>query len=214
MTRKPDQPRDTETEMKILGAARTVFLRRGTAGARMQEIAEEAGVNQALLHYYFRTKERLAATVFREAAGRLLPAVLGVFKSDAPLPDKIEQFVHIYIDAVRNSPFIPAYVVSEMQHHPERLAAMLEGEGIDPAPIATNLRNKLAAELNEAAIRGEIRPIAPEQLLLNIIGLAAIPFLARPALRVVFRMDDPAFHKLLDDRRAILPGMILNSLRP
>jgi AcrR family transcriptional regulator len=180
----------------------------------MQEIAEEAGVNQALLHYYFRTKERLAATVFREAAGRLLPAVLGVFKSEVSLADKIEQFVHIYIDAVRSSPFIPAYVVSEMQHHPERLAAMLEGEGIDPAPIAMNLRTRLAAELDEAALRGEIRPIAPEQFLLNIIGLAAIPFLARPALRVVFRMDDPAFHKLLDDRRAILPGMILNSLRP
>lgn len=214
MSRKTDHPRDTETEKKILGAARTVFLRRGTAGARMQEIAEEAGVNQALLHYYFRTKERLAATVFREAASRLVPAVLGVFKSGAPLEQKIEQFVHIYIDTVRASPFIPGYVVSEMHHHPERLAAMLESEGVDPAAIAVNLRQKLAAELEAAAGRGEIRQIAPEQFLLNMIGLTVIPFIARPALGIVFRMDEPAFHRLLDERRAILPRMILNSLRP
>jgi AcrR family transcriptional regulator len=205
---------DGDTERRILDAARTVFIRRGTAGARMQEIAEEAGVNQALLHYYFRTKERLAATVFREAAGRLLPAVMGVFNSAAPLHTKIEQFVHVYIDTVRRSPFLPGYVVSEMHHHPERLKAMLDSTGVDPAPVAANLRQKLDTELSMLAKRGEIRPISPEQFILNMIGLVVIPFVARPALGFVLGIDDQQFARLLDERRRILPQMILNSLRP
>ena len=207
-------PPDSDTEKKILDAARTVFIRRGTAGARMQEIAEEAGVNQALLHYYFRTKERLAATVFRESAGRLLPAVMGVFNSDAPLEKKIEQFVHVYIDTVRRSPFLPGYVVSEMHHHPERLRAMLDSTGVDPAPIVAALLEKLGSELSVMAERGEIRPIPANQFLLNMIGLVVIPFVARPALGFVLGIDDSQFNRLLDERRAMLPPLILNSLRP
>lgn len=206
--------RDSETEARILRAARAVFIRRGTSGARMQEIAEEAGVNQALLHYYFRSKERLAGTVFREAASKLLPAVLGVFRSDMPLAEKIERFVHIYIDTVRQSPFIPGYVVAEMHHHPERLTAMLAAEGIEPAAIVAPLRQKLASELDIAAARGEIRQITPENFLLSLIGPVVIPFVGRPALRIALDVSDEEFSRLLDERRAILPAMILNSLRP
>src|SRR5687767_15855732 len=105
MTRVPSVSQDSETERKILDAARNVFIRRGTAGARMQEIAAEAGVNQALLHYYFRSKERLAEAVFRQVAGRVIPTVLGLFGSDLPIEAKVEQIVAAYIDAFSRSPF-------------------------------------------------------------------------------------------------------------
>lgn len=211
---KAPTDRDTDTERRILAAARAVFVRNGTAGARMQEIAEEAGVNQALLHYYFRSKERLAATVFREAAGRLLPAVIGVFNSDAPIERKVEQFIHVYIDTVRESPFLPGYVLSEMHHHPERLAAMLDAAGVDHAAIVKMLRKRIGQQLRERAEKGLMRPISPEQFVVNMMGLAVIPFVARPALRIVFGMDDKAFGRFLDERRAELPRLILNSLRP
>src|SRR5262252_8977190 len=80
--------RDRDTESRILDAAHRVFVRSGTAGARTQEIAKEAGVNSALLHYYFRTKERLAEAVFRRAAGQLMPAVIRILASDIPLDEK------------------------------------------------------------------------------------------------------------------------------
>src|SRR5215475_13062499 len=85
--------RDGRTEQRILDAAHAVFVRSGTAGARTQEIAKEAGVNSALLHYYFRTKERLAQAVFARAAGQLFPAVLRILGSDAPLDDKVAQVI-------------------------------------------------------------------------------------------------------------------------
>src|SRR5262245_51674400 len=90
-SRVSPQRHDGDTERRILDAAHRVFLRRGTAGARTQEIAKEAGVNSALLHYYFRTKERLAEAVFRHAAAQLLPNAVRILGSDAELEVKVEQ---------------------------------------------------------------------------------------------------------------------------
>src|SRR5438132_4628359 len=87
---------DGETERRILEAARSVFIRRGTAGARMQEIAAEAGVNQALLHYYFRSKDQLGAAVFGQMASRIFPALLQVLSSETTLDEKITRIVSIY----------------------------------------------------------------------------------------------------------------------
>src|SRR6476659_7741570 len=95
-TKKKTPPKlktDLHTEQRILDAARTVFIRHGTAGARMQEIALEAGVNQALLHYYFRSKERLAQAVFQQLAQRLFPALIETLASDLSLDEKIERLV-------------------------------------------------------------------------------------------------------------------------
>src|SRR5688500_5974959 len=151
-TRTPKAQRDGETEGRILQAARRVFVRRGTAGARMQDIAEEAGVNQALLHYYFRSKDGLAVAVFREAAGRLIPTVAMVLGSDAPLERKVEQFVHLYIDTVRQSPFIPGYIVSELHHHPERITDLMsELAGSQPSELAQRFVHKLRTQLEEGA---------------------------------------------------------------
>lgn len=205
--------RDGDTERRILAAARAVFVRRGTAGARMQEIAEEAGVNQALLHYYFRSKERLGEAVFREAAGRLFPAVLRVLGSDAPIDDKVEQFVHLYIDTVREHPYIPGYILAELHHHPERVAALVT-ETAGRSAIGPGLLEPLGAQLRERAAAGAMRPIAPHQFLINLLALCVFPFVARPILQGVLGMDDAAFGRLLDERRAELPAFILNALRP
>src|SRR3954471_20528629 len=89
---------DGDTERKILDAAHRVFVRSGTAGARTQEIAAAAGVNSALLHYYFRSKDRLAAAVFLRAAGDLFPAVFGVLVSDLPLEQKVRRVIEVELE--------------------------------------------------------------------------------------------------------------------
>ena len=212
---KPSTTRDGETEGRILTAARSVFVRRGTAGARMQEIAEEAGVNQALLHYYFRSKDRLAEAVFREAAARLFPAVVGVLGSDATLESKVEQFVHLYIDTVRRNPFVPGYIIAELHHHPERLTRLVsEATGAPLQSIRASFLERLDAQLRERAAAGTMRPIAPEQFLVNLLGLCVFPFVAKPLLHALLGMSEEEFDRFLDARRAELPGFILNALRP
>lgn len=221
--RRSPRAADGDTEARILDAARAVFIRRGTAGARMQEIAAEAGVNQALLHYYFRSKERLAAAVFREAAGRLAPAIADILASDATLDEKVERFVHIYIDSVREQPYLPGYLLAELHHHPERLKALVatvrlpggaEQRAGGIAPLAGRVMETLGGQLRERAAEGSMRPISPVQFLVNVAALTIFPFAARPVLELVFGLDDDAFQRFLDERRATLPGFILDALRP
>src|SRR5262245_57497751 len=92
---RPAPERDRDAEQRILDAAHNVFLRHGTAGARMQEIAAEAGVNQALLHYYFRSKDRLSHAAFERAASQFMPAVIEVLASDAEIDAKVARIVEI-----------------------------------------------------------------------------------------------------------------------
>ncbi|HEY9429657.1 MAG TPA: TetR/AcrR family transcriptional regulator [Gemmatimonadaceae bacterium] len=213
MSSRPTET-DGDTEQRILDAARRVFVRRGTVGARMQEIAAEAGVNQALLHYYFRSKDRLAAVVFKEVAARLLPAIAGLLGSDASIEEKVEGFVHLYIDGVRQSPFIPGYLVSELHQQPERLTALIDASGTAGRLAADAVRQRLAAQLRDAAAAGTIRPITAEQFFVSMVALCVMPFLARPLLDALLGMDSETFDRFLDERRSELPGFIIRGLRP
>ena len=207
--------RDGDAEQRILDAARAVFIRRGTAGARMQEIAEEAGVNQALLHYYFRSKDRLAEAVFRQVAGRMVPSVVEILGSDVSLEEKVERFVHLYLDSLRRTPFIPGYILAELHHHPERIPKLLaEATGSTPATLAAPVLRKLGSQIDERVRAGTMRPIAPEQLVVNLLSLCIFPFAARPVLRALLGLDDAGFARFIELRRGELPGFVLNALRP
>ena len=180
----------------------------------MQEIAAEAGVNQALLHYYFRTKDRLALAVFREMASRLLPSVTALLGSDDSIEQKVERFVHLYIDTVRQNPFLPGYILAELHHHPERVATLREAAGVPAAQLEAALLSRLRVQLEREAAAGRIRPIAPEQFVASLLSLVVFPFAARPLLERAFGLDDEAFARFLDVRRAELPRFVLAALRP
>jgi TetR/AcrR family transcriptional regulator len=207
---------DGDTERRILDAARRVFTRRGSAGARMQEIAEEAGVNQALLHYYFRTKDQLSLAVFREAAGRLFPGVMRIMASEATLEARIEQVVHHYIDTLRANPFLPGYVIGELNFDPSRMTALATGMADSAGPPGMGRPQMLArldAELARRVALGEFRPITADQFLVNLASLCVFPFAARPMVAAMFGFDGGTWDDFLDARRRELPAYILNALR-
>ncbi len=205
---------DGQTEEKILAAARKVFVKEGTAGARMQEIAAEAGVNQALLHYYFRSKDQLAQAVFRDVAGRLFPAIMMVLGSDATIEEKVEQVVHLYIDNVRKNPFLPGYILAELHHHPGRIESFREALGFNPAKFKTLIAAKLSKQLRAEAAAGRMRAISAEQFIVNLLSLSVFPFAARPMLYLALGMSDRKFEAFLNVRRRELPAFILAGLRP
>src|SRR5690349_22190096 len=106
----PKLKKDKSTQDRILDAARKVFVRKGMAGARMQDIADEAGINKALLHYYFRSKEKLFEQIFKELSFQFLPRVNAIFESDGSLFEKIEMFCSEYISKMIENPFIPLFI--------------------------------------------------------------------------------------------------------
>ena len=208
-------PKDRDTEARILAAARTVFIRRGTSGARLQEIAAEAGVNQALVHYYFGSKDDLAERVFIEAAQTLVPAFAPIPVPGMVFEDLITAFVQGYIDAVRQAPFIPGYVLSEATHHPERLETLMRTAiGTVPREVAARTFPIVERMIAERVAQGTLRPMNVQQLLVNVMALSVFPFVARPMLAAAFGFDDESFHAFLDERREDLPRFIINALRP
>ena len=206
---------DQETEQRILDAAHAVFMRRGTAGARMQEIAEEAGVNKALLHYYFRSKDKLAEAVFVRAGRRLFPPVIAALTSDLPLEEKVRRVVEIEIDNLSASPHLPGYVLCEVNHHPERvgqLAGSMAGRPVEG--FGRGIAAGLQAQIDEQVAQGKMRPIAAEQFMANLLSLCLFPFAAQPMLRMMMGWDGDGFGGFIEERKRTLPEFFLSALRP
>ena len=206
---------DGHTEQRILDAAHAVFVRRGTAGARMQEIAEEAGVNKALLHYYFRSKNRLAEAVFRRVATALFARAGAIFGSDDDLERKVRRIIALYLDQLSHTPYVPGYVIGELTQHPDRTHQLLDAirqfrdEANAPDFIAT-----LARQLRAEARKGNIRAIPVEQFIVNLVSLCIFPFAARPLIATVLQLDAPGFGRFVEERKRTLPTFFLNALRP
>lgn len=218
-TRRPpaasDATRDIATEERILAAARTVIIRRGTSGARMREIAEEAGVNPALLHYYFRSKDFLAEAVFQQAARRLFPPVIALLGSDAPLETKVERVVEHELRVLMENPFLPGYVLAELNQRPERARHLVEAlMGTRVEGFAPQVFGKLAAQIGERVAAGTMRPISADQFVMNLLSLCVFPFAARPMFCAVLQLDADGFAAMIERRREALVPFFLAALKP
>jgi TetR/AcrR family transcriptional regulator len=207
--------RDGDTERRILAAAHDVFVRRGTAGTRMQEIAAKARVNQALLHYYFRSKDQLARAAFERAAGQLMPAVIQVMAGDAEIEEKVARVIDIELDHLSRAPYLPGYIIGEVTHHPERvlqLIAAITGRTADD--IRVRVLGPLQQQIDARVASGTMRPIAASAFMVNLLSLCIFPFAVRPLLMALFGADDQQFAAFISRRRSELADFFLKALRP
>ena len=215
LTKKKKPQKDRDTEQRILDAAHAVFVRRGTAGARMQEIAAEAGVNQALLHYYFRNKAQLAQAAFERAAKGLMPAVVQVIASDGALDDKVRRVVALELDHLSRAPYLPGYIIGEVTHHPERAAQLIAAvTGLAPKALGPRVLGALRRQIDARVKAGVMQPIAPESFIVNLMALCIFPFAVRPMIQAMLGKDDRWFSQFITRRRRDLPAFFLGALRP
>jgi TetR/AcrR family transcriptional regulator len=197
---------DQSTEQKILAAAREIFMEKGMDGARMQDIADRAGMNKALLHYYFRNKEKLFETVFAEAAAKFLPKVANIMSSDAPLFTKIELFVSEYINKLVENPYLPLFVLNEVNRQPKTFILKIWGDKRPPMHL-------FFAQIQEEVRKGTIKPIEPPHLLVNLVSMCIFPFVARPMIQWVTQMNDETFKQFIENRKTEVSKFIIDSIR-
>ena len=196
---------DLTTEQLILEAAKKVFISKGLDGTRMQEIADEAGINKSLLHYYFRSKDRLFEVIFKDTVMSFAPRIFGVLNSPISLFEKIELFVDTYIDLLLQNPFIPGFLVNEVSKNPSRLVAMLKMQGVNPNVMREQLRQEEEA--------GIIRPVKVEDLMANLISLCVFPFIAKNIFSSMLDMSDEDYMLFLATRKKEIPTFIINSIK-
>ncbi len=200
--------KDKNTEVRIYEAARKVFLKKGLAGARMQEIADEAGINKALLHYYFRNKEKLFEGIFNEVLLRLSEGVHGIFESEMDVLGKFKELVNIYMDVLLKNRYLPLFVLNEMNYNPERFSEIIREK------IAIHLKKFLVQIQKEIDI-GSIRACNPVHLLVHVLGLIIFPFVAYPVIKkmggdeLISEADD-----FLTERKHEVCLFIENAIKP
>jgi AcrR family transcriptional regulator len=197
----------TDSEIYIMNAARKVFVQNGFDGTTMQMIADESGINKALLHYYFRSKDRLFEAVFIEAFSKMIPNLMKIFSSEADIFDKIRSFVDAYITALLQYPQIPLFILHELRRNPDRVVELLKSSGVNPDLILNMIRQEIK--------KGSIMPIEPHQLLANMLGLCIFPFAARPIIQgFVFKNDTAAYQAFLEKRKTEVAEFIINAIKP
>ena len=194
------------TEEHILQTAREVFMQFGYDGTSMQMIADRAGINKSLLHYYYRSKERLFRQIFSKVFSQFIPHVGVIFMSDMSLEEKVHAFVERYIDVFIQHPFIPIFVMQELSKNPQHLTELIREAGINPDLMIENISRMLERE--------DVRLKDPRQFLVNLIGLCVFPFAARPLIqRMLFSNDEQAYNRFLDDRKREVASFILNAIQ-
>jgi TetR/AcrR family transcriptional regulator len=194
-------------ETLILAAARKVFLSKGLDGARMQDIANEAGINKALLHYYYRSKNNLYLVVVQQVFQEFFPVVFGTLTKEGSLQKNIENFFEIYIRFAMDHPDLPRFVVTEIAQRPELV------ENILRAPKEELLVNQISEILESSYKTGEIRHITVQDFIVNLISLSIFPILAKPIIANVFSMTENDFDLYMNTRIKSVATFFLNALK-
>lgn len=195
------------TEEKILDAARQVFLLKGYDGARMQEIANSANINKGLLHYYFKSKDALFGKIFGLAFSTMIKRFAEILNSEVPLFEKIESFCAMYIGVVMKNPYLPRFVINEISKHPTTFVEKLRSKF--PFPDFTAFNDQIKAEV----AAGNIRPIDPQHLIVNILSMSVFPILAQPMLQMILTKSEEDYTRFVEERKKEVASFIIHSIR-
>lgn len=198
---------EQNTEQKIIEAAENIFHSRGYEGARMQEIAEEAGINKGLLHYYFKTKNKLFEKILDLALQRMLIKIQTILDLDVPLEQKISLVVDQYITFLLKAPQIPLFIVNELNKNSDRFIQKY---------ISKDIRRSFEGftkAVQKEVDANTIQNIDGRQLFINLMSLLIFPFIGRPLLQVITAANKTEFNQLLEERRQHVKTFIHSALR-
>lgn len=189
-----------------MDAAKTVFQAKGMNGARMQEIADEAGINKAMLHYYYRSKENLFEAVFNSAFSLLTPQLSAILNDDSSIEDKIKNFTFNYITFMLKHPYLPNFIIQEVNRKEDFILKLKENLGF---PNLDKFKVKVEDEIKQ----GILNPIEADQLFVNIIALSIFPFLGKPLIKAFANQDDKAYKVFVEKRKTEVANFIINSIK-
>lgn len=210
---EPPNPSADGSEQKILAAARLEFIAKGLDGARMQEIAARAGVNKALLHYYYRSKEKLYQTVLRDILQSVWGRIQAEF-AERGRPDGLEPvlntLVSSYVHTLSDNPEFPLFIFREVASGGKAFQPLLTETlgkfGEVPAAMFKALRNEIMA--------GRARPFPPVHFFMNVMGMCVITFLAKPMVEKfqVMGLNLETGEKFLEERIQAIVSMALHGV--
>ena len=193
---------DASTEEKIKNAARSVFHKKGYAATRTRDIAEEAGINLALLNYYFRSKEKLFDIIMTETMQGFLTSIMFILNNEnTSFEQKIEVIVSNYIDLLIEEPDIPLFVLSELRANPDALISRISNKKV-------LMKSVFIMQFQQKIKDGKIAPIHPLHFIMNMLGMVVFPFVGSPMLKGIGDLKQKEFDELMQQRKKLIPKWV------
>ena len=194
MAKKKKVEEDLSTEEKIKAAARTVFTKKGYAATRTRDIAEEAGINLALLNYYFRSKEKLFELVMMEKMASFFGTIAPILGDVAlTLEEKISMVAEKYTRVLTENPDLPLFILSEIRMNPDQF--------VNKLPFNKIFESHFVKQLQER--RPDLHAV---HFLMNMLGLTVFPFIVKPVLITSGALNEKAFNARAEERISLIPG--------
>lgn len=198
---------DKTAELKILDAARKIFLEKGLAGARMQDIANEACLNKALLHYYYRSKEKLFQTIFEDELLNFFNNMQAIMNSPISLFEKIDRLVSSEIDSMNSCPRLPIFILNELNQDPDSCLSKMKA--LEMHKLYDKFRIEVEAEIE----KGSIKNVKPDHLFLNLLAMTGYPFIAKPVVQGLFELDEHDYSEFVQSHKINVSKFIIQSLQ-
>ncbi len=198
---------DVQTEALIKQTARILFFQKGFLNATTQEIADEAGVNRALIHYYFRSREQMLEILLDETLPEKKDRVQSVLTSSLPFKEKIARYIDVIVDYGLMYPYLDNFIISETARKPDKVRSFCSANRAKSSDL---IREDLALEIK----KGKLKEISPEHFMVNLVALCNYPLLAKPVLQIIHGLTDTAYRKFLLDRKQIIFRTIFNEDMP
>jgi AcrR family transcriptional regulator len=198
---------EIHTENLIKQKAKILFFQKGFLNATTQEIADEAGVNRALIHYYFRSREQLLDLLLQETLKEKKEKIRKVLSSEVPFREKIANYIDTIVDYGLAYPYLDNFIISETARSPEKVEVFCAMDRVKSSDL---IRVGLELEINN----GKIAPISAEHFMINLSALCNYPLLAKAVLQTIHGMTDAAYRKFLLDRKQIIYRTIFGEEMP
>jgi TetR/AcrR family transcriptional regulator len=196
-----------QTEQLIKKTAKKVFFQKGFLDATTQEIADEAGVNRALIHYYFRSREQLLDTLIEESVREKKEKMRAILTSSLTFREKIAQYIDVMIDRGIEYPYMENFLITEMARKPEQMKVLCAVDKIKSSDL-------IKKELEEEIAKGRVAPVTAQHFMINLSSMCAYPVIAKPIFQIVHGMSDSDYKKFLLERKQVIYTSIFNEPLP
>jgi TetR/AcrR family transcriptional regulator len=179
------------TEQKILSSAEQIFLKDGYFGSRMQDIADLAGINKAMLHYYFRSKDKLFEKIFSQNVDLLFPQIEELIQSENKFIDVIHVFIEKYMAMLMANPYLPLFIISTINNP-------TQSDFIEKIPY--HLNKKFALKYYKDKAKGLVNEVDAFQFIVSVMAMCLFPFMAKPIIKKASGIGDEGFNDFIEAR--------------
>ena len=201
--------KDRNTEQNILDAAEAIFLEKGYSGTTTTEIAKRAGVNHAMLHYYYRTKENLFEIIFEKQVKNIANSFLSIVNDNKTFTEFVVEAIERHFDFISANRDLPRFIVNEVFSHPERIEILKTSI----QNIVNDLLNNLQQEIDEYAAKGLCQQADARMLLIDIVSLNVFPFMAAPIVKEAIGYSYKSYDEFLTLRKKENVETVLRKLK-